>query len=91
MFRRRLNVADVQIRLVSIVIKFVTKVGVMPSMASTLGPVGVPVPFFVDHTLAIDCQFLFPTIFLALPNSVREEKFGNTFVVPDFREHVETQ
>ena len=63
----------------------------MSSMASTLGLVGVPVPFFVDHTFAIDCLFLFPTIFLALPNSVREEKFGNRFVVRDVREYVETQ
>ena len=91
MLRRRLNVADVRILLASIVTKFMTKVGVMSSMASTLGLVCIIVPFFVDHTFASDCPFLFPTIFLALPNSVREEKFGNTFVVPDFREHVETQ
>ena len=67
MLRRRLNVADVRIRLVSFVIKFLTKVGVVSSMASTLGLVGVPVPFFVDHTFAMDCPFLFPTIFSHCP------------------------
>ena len=91
MFRRRLNVADVRVRVVSIVIKFLTKVGVMSSMSSTLDLVGVPVPFFVDHTFAADCQFLFPTIFPALPNSVREEKFGNRFVMRQNQEHADTQ
>ena len=87
----RPSVADVRILLASIVIKCLTKVGVMSSIASTRGLVGVLVPFFVEHTFAIDCPFLFPTIFLALPNSMREEKFGNRFVVTDFWEHVETQ
>ena len=91
MFCRRMKVADERILLASIVSKFLTKAGVMSSIASMLGLVGVPVPFFVGHTFAVGCPLLFPTIFLALPNSVREEQFGNRFVVPDIREQVATQ
>ena len=58
---------------------------------STLGRDRFRVLLFIDYTFAAVCQFLFPTIFPALPNSVREEKFGNMFVVKDFRGRVETQ
>ena len=40
----------------------------------------------IDHTSEFDCRFLLPTIFLALPNSLREETFGNIFVGTDVHE-----
>ena len=46
---------------------------------------------FNVHTFETDCAFLFPTIFPALVNSVREEKFGNRFVVKAFHENAEAQ
>ena len=58
---------------------------VMSFIVSSLGLVSFHVQCFfsTDHTFEIDCPFLIPTIFPALPNSVREEQFGIRFFVID--------
>ena len=64
---RRLRVADVRLFLASIVIKFLTKVSVRSSIASTPGLVGVPVPFSSSTPSQLIARFCFRLFFSHCP------------------------